>query len=132
MVAKIFKAIAAPILAPILKIVDDLVPDKDLANQLKNQFQNAMLNFDTTVIEGKVQIILAEARGGWLQRNWRPMLMLICILIIANNYIFFPYASLFTDKVKMLELPNGLWALLNLGVGGYIAGRSAEKIFKKE
>jgi hypothetical protein len=132
MITKIFQAIAAPILAPIIKIIDDLVPDKDLANKLKNQIQNAMLNFDTKVIEGKVQIILAEARGGWLQRNWRPMLMVSVILIVVNNYIFFPYASMWSEKVKILELPNGLWALLNIGTGGYIVGRSAEKILKKD
>jgi hypothetical protein len=32
----------------------------------------------------------------------------------------------------MLELPGGLWALLNVGVGGYAVGRSAEKILKKD
>jgi hypothetical protein len=59
------------------------------------------------------------------------MLMLVCILIIFNNYVLVPYLSMWTDKAVILELPKGLWALLNLGVGGYIAGRSAEKIFKK-
>jgi predicted MFS family arabinose efflux permease len=85
----------------------------------------------TQLIEGQTKIILAEAQGGWLQRNWRPLLMLICILIIFNNYVLFPYLSMFTEKATMLELPKGLWALINLGVGGYIAGRSAEKIMDK-
>jgi hypothetical protein len=33
--------------------------------------------------------------------------------------------------VAILELPNGLWALLNVGVGGYVAGRSGEKIMDR-
>lgn len=115
-----------------LEIIDDLVEDKDKANELKAKIRERILvqNHDQTMatIEGQVSIILAEAKGGWLQRNWRPLLMLIAILILFNNYVVVPYFSLFTDKVTMLDLPNGLWALLNLGVGGYIAGRSAEKI----
>jgi hypothetical protein len=133
MIAKLFQTIAAPILSPLLKIVDDLIPDKDLANRLKAEFQNAMLTFDTKVVEAQMNIILAEARGGWLQRNWRPMLMMICILIIANNYILFPYGALFfPGKVAVLELPGPLWGLLTVGTGGYIAGRTIEKVKKKD
>jgi hypothetical protein len=27
-----------------------------------------------------------------------------------------------------LEVPEGMWTLLTIGIGGYIAGRSAEKV----
>ena len=56
--------------------------------------------------------------------------MLTIVFIIFNNYVMVPYLSLFTDKVVVLELPGGLWALLNVGVGGYVVGRSGEKIAK--
>ncbi len=82
--------------------------------------------------EIRASIVRLEAQGSWLQRNWRPMLMVSIMAIVVNNYIFFPYLSAFTDKVKMLELPDGLWALLNVGVGGYVVGRSAEKIWGKK
>lgn len=115
-----------------LDVVDELVEDKDLANQIKAKLQTRMLELAhtelITVIENQAKIIMAEAQGGWLQRNWRPFLMIICIIIIGNNYILFPYLSAFTDKVHILELPKGLWALLNLGVGGYIGARTVEKI----
>ena len=59
--------------------------------------------------------------------------MLVIIFIVANNYVIAPYIGLFfPEKELILELPGGLWALLNIGVGGYVAGRSAEKIFKKD
>jgi hypothetical protein len=54
-------------------------------------------------------------------------------LIIANNYIIFPYLSLFDatkDGVTQLELPKFMWECLKLGLSGYIVGRSAEKIAK--
>ena len=56
--------------------------------------------------------------------------MLTIVAIIANNFVLFPYLSLFTDKVTMLNLPEHLYALLKIGVGGYIVGRSAEQVAK--
>jgi hypothetical protein len=120
-----------------LGVVDKLVKDKDLAEQLKAEIKSQILaqNHEQLVqeLQSQTQVILAEAKGGWLQRNWRPMLMLVIIFIIANNYVIAPYVGLFLpDKELVLELPGGLWALLNVGVGGYVGGRTAEKIFKKD
>ncbi|MHC4564030.1 MAG: 3TM-type holin [Planctomycetota bacterium] len=118
-----------------LGIIDKTVLDKDEAAKLKAAIRTQILVNDhdevVSLLEAQSKIILAEAQGGWLQRNWRPALMVIVMLIVANNYIFVPYASMFTDKIAVLELPGGLWALLNIGVGGYVAGRSAEKILRK-
>ena len=117
-----------------LNIVDSIVEDKDKANEIKAAIKQQIMEQShdelTQELEARMQIILAEAKGGWLQRNWRPILMLTIIAIVANNYVLFPYLSAFTDKVTILELPSGLWALLNVGVGGYILGRSGEKIIK--
>ena len=57
--------------------------------------------------------------------------MLSIVAIVVNNYILFPYLSMFTDKVVILELPNALFNLMTVGVGGYIVGRSGEKIIDK-
>lgn len=115
-----------------LDIIDDLVPDKDLAAKLKSGIKEKSMTFaheeGSQLIEAQMKVMLAEMTGSWLQRNWRPLLMLTIIAIVFNNYVLFPYLSMFTDKATMLELPKGLWALLNVGVGGYIVGRSGEKI----
>ena len=56
---------------------------------------------------------------------------MFCVMaIIVNNYILFPYLHLWTDRVVVLELSGGLWALLTTGVGGYVVGRSGERIAK--
>lgn len=79
----------------------------------------------------QTQIIVAEATGqSWLQRNWRPMLMLSIVAIVVNNYILVPYMQLFGLPVTILELPEKLWNLMTLGVGGYIAGRTGEKMIE--
>jgi hypothetical protein len=118
-----------------LDIIDKLVPDKDLATKLKAEFQKEIMVTDHSefmaLIEGQVKIILAEATGGWLQRNWRPILMLTIVAIVANNYLLHPYLSFFTTKTAVLDLPQSLWNLMSIGVGGYIVGRSAEKVVTK-
>ena len=126
---------SAPIIGKVLEtslgIVDQLVPDKDLAAKIKAGIAQSVEDNAAKLDLAGASIVKTEAAGeSWLQRNWRPILMLTIVSIIFNNYVLAPYLSLFTDKVAILDLPGGLWALLNVGVGGYVAGRSGEKIAK--
>ena len=130
----------APLLGKVIGgvtgIIDQKVEDKDLKNQLKSELTNTILNqnhseFETQIKE-QTKIVLAEANSeSWLARNWRPMLMCLFGLIVANNYFLFPYMNMFVpDKAVLLPIPEQLWDLLKLGVGGYVVGRSGEKIIK--
>jgi len=95
--------------------------------ELESKAQEA----DNVVRSLQTQILIAELTGqSWLQRNWRPILMLTIVAIVANNYIFVPYLQLFGLPAIILDLPENLWNLMTLGVGGYIVGRSGEKILK--
>jgi hypothetical protein len=115
-----------------LTVVDDLVEDKDLANKIKASVKMQLHEQDFTreleELKGRIKIILTEAKGGWWQRNWRPVTMLIFVAILANNYLLFPYLSMWTDKVTVLEFPQSFWALLTTGIGGYIGAKSFERI----
>lgn len=109
------------------EIIDKLVPDKDLAVKLKHDFEMEFLNRDFSFvqkeIEAQARIVTAEAEGkSWLQRNWRPLLMLTFTYVIAHNFIIAP---LFT--LPRLDVPPDMWELLKLGMGGYIIGRTVEK-----
>jgi hypothetical protein len=123
----------------ILGVVDQAVEDKDAANKLKAEIQTKMLGLDYSALEKELdvraQILTAEITSqSWLARNWRPILMLVIVAIVANNYLIFPYVKLFGGESTILELPERLWTLMEIGVGGYIIGRSGEKIagtFKK-
>jgi len=128
---------AIPLVGDLVKglfgLVDKAVEDKDEANKLKADLETVMEKSDLskfrTDMEARAGIVLGEIQGkSWLQRNWRPILMLAIVAIVVNNYILFPYMSLFTDKAVILDLPEKLWNLMMIGVGGYIAGRSGEKI----
>lgn len=81
--------------------------------------------------EIKASVIIAELQSGaWLAQNWRPLTMLTFVAIIANNYILYPYLSLFWSEAPMLTIPSDMWGLLKIGLGGYVLGRSGEKIAK--
>lgn len=123
------------ILEKILGIVDKAVPDKDLAEKLRNEMQAAVLQGDYSLLEKELEVrakaLVSEIQGeSWLQRNWRPILMLTIVAIVANNYILYPYLSLFTSKAVVLALPDALWNLMQIGVGGYIVGRTGEKMIE--
>ena len=131
--------IVGKLLGGVIDLVDDAVEDKDHANDIKAQltevFEKADLTKFTALVEGQTKVLLGEIQGqSWMQRNWRPTLMLTIVAIVANNYIVYPYLLLFTAKAVVLDLPDKLYNLMSIGVGGYIVGRSAEKgleIWKK-
>ncbi|HRJ29832.1 MAG: hypothetical protein KF725_03920 [Cyclobacteriaceae bacterium] len=92
--------------------------------QLLIEVEGAYLNYENKLLESKSRIIETEAKGeSWLQRNWRPVLMCICMFIVFNNYVLVPYFNL-----PITTLDDHIWTLMDLGVGGYVAGRSLEKI----
>jgi hypothetical protein len=127
--------VVGKIIEKIVGVVDQAVEDKDQAAKLKAAIQTAVLTMDhkeiQTLVKEQASIVRAEAQGAsWIQRSWRPLLMMVIIGIIFNNYVLFPYASMFTDKAVMLELPVQLWGLIKIGVGGYVVGRSGEKFAK--
>ena len=121
------------IISKAISVVDKFVVDKDLQVKLKAELQSQIQAMDFSAYEkelaAKTKIIVAEAQGkSWMQRNWRPILMLTIVAIIANNYLIYPYLSLFTGKALVLSLPDHLYTLMEIGVGGYIVGRSGEKM----
>jgi len=124
----ILAAVANLILPGVFKEVDKAVPDQDLGTKLKASIQAAVLSADTSALEAQAGIVTAEAKGeSWLQRNWRPLTMLVFVSIVVNNYLLAPYMqAIFSWSVK-LDTPPDLWALIKLGLGGYVMGRSAEK-----
>jgi len=102
---------------------------KDPAEKLK--ILEAIQNAESKLMEAKAKTIVAEAQSEhWLVASWRPITMLVFVTIIANNYIVVPYFQSWGYAVPTLVIPPDMWTLLHLGIGGYIAGRSGEKMVK--
>jgi len=127
--------IVGKVLDGVFGLVDQVVEDKDEKNKLKAQLEHVFRNADLTKFTSQLQaqrdVIVAEAMGkSFLQRNWRPGIMCLFGVIIANNYIIHPYVSALFGVNIMMPIPPEMWALLKLGISGYIVGRSAEKGLK--
>lgn len=127
--------IVGKVLEGVIGLVDQSIEDKDKANELKAQlehvFRNADLTKFTEQIRAQRDIIVAEAQSdSWLARNWRPGIMAIFGVIIANNYILNPWLNVMFDINVVMDIPPQMWQLLKIGLGGYVVGRSAEKGLK--
>ncbi|SOC56473.1 Holin of 3TMs, for gene-transfer release [Chromohalobacter canadensis] len=121
--------ILGTVAGPVMDVIDQAVTDKDQANKLKTELRRRLIDQQDTRLNAQMKVILAEATGeSWLQRNWRPLLMTVIVAIVANNYLLAPYLGAMFGVGLQLELPEQLWNLMTMGVGGYIAGRSGEKI----
>lgn len=128
MIASIIAGIGGKLVDSIFGTVDQLVEDKDLANKLKQVLKEKVLDLLKTEIEAARDVIMAEINSdSYLAKNWRPITMLTFVVIIANNYIIYPYLQLFFNSGAMLDIPPDMWGLLKLGLGGYVVGRSVEK-----
>jgi len=102
---------------------------KDPAEKLK--LLEALQNAESKMMEAQAKTIVAEATSEhWLVASWRPITMLTFVTIIANNYIIAPYFQSWGYVVPTLDIPPDMWTLLQLGLTGYIVGRSAEKAVK--
>ena len=123
---------ASPIISALFKTVDKVVDSKEEKDRIKAKIQEQALAGEMKEISTAANIILAEAKSeSWIARSWRPLLMMIAIIIIANNYLIVPYANALFGFGIQLDLPDALWTLLTIGVGGYTLGRSSEKIADK-
>lgn len=109
------------------KILDKFVGDKDLKEKLKAELALAAVNGELKELEAQVSIIGLEAKGNWLQRSWRPLTM-VWFSILLGMYWFGFAPQYLIDNPSTLDQ---LFDLLKIGIGGYIVGRSGEKIAKE-
>jgi len=126
MAAPSLLAMVSDIFTPLGKIIDDVhtsTEERLTAQAEIMRLHNAALMMAVQVeqqqLAARTQLIAAEAAGqSWLQRNWRPLTMLSFLgLVIADSF-----------GLLVFRLSDEAWALLQIGLGGYVVGRSAEKI----
>ena len=120
---KIFKWFTGGLVKEIGNVIDKLFTSEEERLKAKNEIFKVLQEQQLELQKLQTEVILAEASGNWLQRSWRPILMLAFGFIVI--YVKF-IAPLFSLPIPPLE--NEFWNLLQLGIGGYVVGRSAEKI----
>ena len=113
-----------PVLAPILgKILDKAIPDKDAREKAQAAAVSQLLEHQHEIEQVAGQIVRTEAASShWLAANWRPLTMLTFTGLIVARW--FGFAAPELSEAEYLAL----WDIVEIGLGGYIVGRSAEKI----
>ena len=111
---------------PINRLVDELHDSeaergarRAEVTALQNEALALALALERERLAAQAAIVSAEAGGAsWLQRNWRPITMLSFLgLVVADAF-----------GMLAFRLADQAWLLLQIGLGGYVVGRSVEKI----
>jgi hypothetical protein len=115
-----------PVLGPILgQAVRSIFPDpadKHKAYELQAKLELEVMNNAAAIENAAANIIKAEAESeSWLAANWRPMTMLTFLGLIVAKW--FGYAA--PGITEALEMK--LFDIVEIGLGGYVIGRSVEK-----
>lgn len=101
------------------EIVDRLTLPGREKKQLETDILRLLIAVEEKTISEQAASIREEARGNWLQRSWRPIVMLVFTLIIlAGTFLNLP----------ILADTSRFWDLLKIGLGGYIIGRGSEQL----
>ena len=101
------------------EIVDRLTLPGREKKQLEADILRLLIAVEEKTISEQAASIREEARGNWLQRSWRPIVMLVFTLIIlAGTFLNLP----------ILADTSRFWDLLEIGLGGYIIGRGSEQL----
>lgn len=90
--------------------------------EVQTKLSGKILDYETTLLNVKAEVMKAEAQSShWFVAAWRPVAMLTFLsLIVADSLGFMP-----------TPLNPRVWDIIELGMGGYVVGRTVEKVAPK-
>lgn len=105
------------------KVIDRLWPDPAQRDQAKLALLELAQKGELAEFTGRAEIVKTEAASThWLAANWRPLTMLTFAALIVARW--FGWAAPNLSEAEYLKL----WSIVEFGLGGYVVGRSVEKI----
>lgn len=105
------------------KVFDKIFPNPQQAAEAKLKLFEMQQAGELKLLEGQVSIITAEAKSeSWLAQSWRPITMLTFTGLIVARWFGWSAPNLSPEEYIKL------WDIVELGLGGYVIGRSVEKI----
>ena len=108
------------------EIIEKIIPDPARAAEARQSLVDMALRGELDELAERAGIIKAVSQGdGWLQRSWRPIVMLIFTGLIVARWLGWSAP----DLSEAVELK--LFSIVQLGIGGYIASRGMEKVADK-
>lgn len=105
------------------KLIDRLWPDPAQRDAAKLELLRLQQSGELAEMTARAEIVKTEAGSEhWLTACWRPITMLTFTTLIVARW--FGFAAPELTEAEYLKL----WDIVELGLGGYVVGRSAEKI----
>ena len=104
------------------KLIDRLWPSPEDAAKAKLQLFEMAQKGELTELSARAEIIKQEAASeSWLAASWRPITMLTFTVLIVARWFGLSAPNLAVEEYIKL------WDIVELGLGGYVIGRSVEK-----
>jgi len=94
-----------------------------LMKKVEVRLEEKLLKVKQQLIQQRGSVLEKEVQGeSWYQRAWRPFTMVVFVGVIVAHW--FGVAGTHLDPA----IQEWLYKVIQLGLGGYVFGRSAEKI----
>ena len=126
-IADILSKLTGSVISDTVKSVGDTIDKVTTSDDEKLKAKNDLTQIVTDAINQSTSyqrdVLVAELQGNWLQRSWRPILMLAFGFIVVYSKFIAPAFHL-----PNAVLEDNFWNLMQLGIGGYVVGRSVEKV----
>jgi hypothetical protein len=104
------------------KLIDRLWPDPSQRDQARLAMLELAQKGELAEFSARADIVKTEAASeNWLTASWRPILMLTFGALIVARW--FGWAAPGLSQEEYLKL----WSIVELGLVGYVIGRSVEK-----
>jgi hypothetical protein len=120
LIAGIFKP-AAELIDEIHTSEEERIIQQRKLLEIQAMVLDSSLEYEKEMMSARAEIVNSEAKSEhWITATWRPITMLTFLALAVGDSLGW--------------LPNPLrdeaWMLLQIGLGGYVVGRSAEKVIK--
>jgi hypothetical protein len=120
---KILSSQASNLVDGVGKVIDESTTSIEEKLEQKAKIMGLITDFVSKSTQFAADVVKTEATGNWLQRSWRPIVMLAFAFIVVYRFFLSPVFGF-----PGLDLPQEFWSLLEIGLGGYVIGRSVEKV----
>ena len=104
--------------------------------KIQIELTKAEAEITASLAEAQKSVLVAEITGhSWFQRNWRPISMIVFLfLIVADVVGWLTLGCKEYSNGECTEFDENkvryIYHVFQIGLGGYVIGRSAEKITK--
>lgn len=104
-------------------VLDKIIPDPAAQAEAKLKLMELAQKGEFTEMTTKADIIKAETTSeSWLAQSWRPIMMLTFGALIVARWLGYAAPGISQDEILKL------WNIVELGITGYVVGRTVEKL----